>query len=158
MSNKEAKRKLILKYGKICFIEELGIRSKEDIDKEKRIRYKGKKQRAICDEITYHHILEKCKGGKATVENGALLRYINHQWLHRLSKEKQAKINELFKEYKRQHSTECTVEHVDNLNLDFEVRAFTFTPEELKPKREYNRAKDKREFEKQVKEWKEEEK
>lgn len=62
--NKNVKRTLILKYGKVCFIEELGIRSKEDIDKERRIRYKGKKQRAICDEITYHHILERSKGRK----------------------------------------------------------------------------------------------
>lgn len=61
-SNKEAKRKLILKYGEVCFIEELGIRSKEDIEKEKQIRYKGKKQLAICDQLTYHHIIERCKG------------------------------------------------------------------------------------------------
>lgn len=151
-SNREAKRLLILKYGEICFIEELGIRSKEDIDKERRIRYKGKKQREICDQLTYHHILEKCKGGKATVENGALLRYINHQWLHRLSKEKQAQINELFKEYKKQHSTECTVEYVDKLDTDLKIQAFVFTPEQLKPKREYNRAKDKREVEKRIRE------
>ena len=59
-SNKGAKRTLIMKYGKKCFIEELGIRSKKDIEAEKK-RYKSKKQRAIMDELTYHHILEKCK-------------------------------------------------------------------------------------------------
>ena len=151
-SNKEAKRTLIQKYGEVCFIEELSLRTPEEINKERRIRYKGKKQRAICDQLTYHHILEKCKGGKATEENGALLRYINHQWFHRLSKEKQAEINKMFQEYKRQHSTKCTVELVDNLDLDFEVKAFTFTPEDLEPKKKYNRAKDKREYEKIIKE------
>jgi hypothetical protein len=59
-SNKEAKRKLILKYGKKCFIEELEIRSLEDIEKERK-RYTSKKQRAIMDELTYHHIIERCK-------------------------------------------------------------------------------------------------
>ena len=155
-SNKEAKRRLIQKYGGVCFIEELELRTPEEINKERRIRYKGKRQREICDKITYHHILERSKGGKATEENGALLRYINHQWFHRLSKEKQAEINKLFQEYKRQHSKECAVEYVDNLDLGFEVRAFTFTPEDLEPKKKYNRAKDKRENEKIIKEWEEE--
>lgn len=95
------------------------------------------------------------KVGKTTEENGALLRYINHQWFNRLPKEKQKVINTLFQEYKRQHSQECEVEYVDKLDTDFKVNAFTFTTEDLKPKQKYNRAKDKREFEKQVKEWEE---
>ena len=155
-SNREAKRTLILKYGEVCFIEELGLRSKEDIEQERRKKYKGKKQLAICDQITYHHILEKCKGGKATVENGALLRYINHQWFNRLSKEKQKVMNDLFQQYKRSHSKECIVEYVDKLDTDFVINAFTFTPKDLKPKNKYNRAKAKEEFKKQVKEWEEE--
>lgn len=59
-SNKDAKRKLILKYGKKCFIEELEIRTLEDIEKERK-KYTSKKQRAIMDELTYHHIIERCK-------------------------------------------------------------------------------------------------
>jgi hypothetical protein len=155
-SNREAKRLLILKYGEICFIEELHLRTQEEIDKERKTRYKGKKQLEICDKITYHHILEKCKGGKATVENGALLRYINHQWLHRLSKEKQAEINELFLEYKRTHSQECQVVFVEKVDTDYKIEAFTFTPEDLKQKKKYNRAKDKRENQKIINEWEEE--
>lgn len=60
-SNKGAKRTLIMKYGKKCFIEELGLRTKKEIDQDRK-RYKGKKQRRLMDELTYHHILEKCKG------------------------------------------------------------------------------------------------
>ena len=60
-SNKGVKRTLIMKYGKKCFIEELGLRTPEEIEKDKR-RYTSKKQRVIMDELTYHHILEKCKG------------------------------------------------------------------------------------------------
>lgn len=59
-SNKRAKRTLIMKYGKKCFIEELGIRSKEEVEADRK-RYTSKKQRAIMDELTYHHIIEKCK-------------------------------------------------------------------------------------------------
>ena len=43
-SNKNAKRTLIIKYGKKCFIEELGIRTKEEIEEERK-RYKSKKQK-----------------------------------------------------------------------------------------------------------------
>lgn len=59
-SNKGAKKTLIMKYGKKCFIEELGLRSKEEIEEEKK-RYTSKNQRAKMDELTFHHILEKCK-------------------------------------------------------------------------------------------------
>lgn len=100
-SNTEAKRKLIMRYGKKCFIEELGIRTKEEVETDLK-RYTSKKQRVIMDELTYHHIIEKCKGGQATIENGALLRNINHQWFNRLPKEKQNEINVMFQEYKKQ--------------------------------------------------------
>lgn len=60
-SNKGSKRTLIMKYGKKCFIEELGIRSKEEVEADRK-RYISKKQRVIMDQLTYHHILEKCKG------------------------------------------------------------------------------------------------
>lgn len=100
-SNTEAKRKLIMRYGKKCFIEELGIRTKEEVETDLK-RYTSKKQRAIMDELTYHHIIEKCKGGQATIQNGALLRNINHQWFNRLPKEKQNEINVMLQEYKKQ--------------------------------------------------------
>ena len=153
--NKQAKRKLILKYGEVCFIEELGIRSKEEIAKERRLRYTGKKQLAICDQITYHHIVERCKGGQATEENGALLRYINHQWFNRLTKEQQTEINKLFIEYKRAHSEECRIELVDKLPVNFEVKAMVFTPEQL-TKQKYNRAKDKKKVQEKIREWEDE--
>ena len=53
-----------MKYGKKCFIEELGIRSKEEVEAERK-RYTSKKQRAIMDQLTYHHIVEKCKRRKS---------------------------------------------------------------------------------------------
>lgn len=107
-SNTEAKKRTIARYGNKCFIEALGLRTEKEVAADIR-RFKSKKQRAILDELTYHHIIEKCKGGKATVENGAILRNINHIWFNRLSKEKQAEINKLFQEYKAQLDKERTV-------------------------------------------------
>lgn len=62
-SNKNAKEKLIQLYGPECFIDKLHLRP--DTDR----RYTGKGQLKRMKELTYHHILEKSKGGRATVEN-----------------------------------------------------------------------------------------
>ena len=75
--------------------------------------------------LTYHHIRERRKGGKATVKNGALLSMENHQWFHKQSKAFQKYMNTAFQEYKRQvdESIECTVKLVDDLDTPFEIRA-----------------------------------
>lgn len=65
-SNKSAKEKLIALYGPECFIDKLHLRP----DKER--RYTGKKQYERMKQLTYHHIVEKCKGGKATIENRSI--------------------------------------------------------------------------------------
>lgn len=62
-SNKKAKDRLIELYGPECFIDKLHLRD----DKER--RYTGKGQLKRMKQLTYHHILERSKGGKATVEN-----------------------------------------------------------------------------------------
>ena len=95
-SNKKAKEELIAKYGNECFIDKLKLR------KDKRKVYKGKKQREKMKQLTFHHILEKHNGGRATVENGALLSAENHAWFHKQSPQAQAKMNGMFQEYKRQ--------------------------------------------------------
>lgn len=99
-SNTSIKNQMIKKYGKKCFIEELKLRDPEEVRAEVR-RYTSKRQRALMDTLTYHHIVEKCRGGRATETNGAILRNINHMWFNRLSRAQQAEINELFQEYKR---------------------------------------------------------
>lgn len=63
-NNKRVKEKLIKLYGPECFIEKLHLR-KDD----KPRRYTGKAQRQKMKQLTYHHIREKSKGGKSTVEN-----------------------------------------------------------------------------------------
>lgn len=151
-SNRSAREQLERIYGKKCMLCN-GIRNiKPPLPKN--IKLKGN----IARQLTYHHLVPKHLGGQATVENGAELCRSCHDWLEQLSKTEREQVNDELREYKRQHSQECKVELVDNLDLDFEVKAFAFTPEDLRPKKKYNRAKDKREYEKQVKEWEEKEK
>lgn len=71
MSNKGAKNKLIKLYGRECFIDKLHLRPIEDTPK----RYKSKGEMKRMKELTYHHIKEKSKGGKATVENRSYIIY-----------------------------------------------------------------------------------
>jgi len=73
-SNKKAREELERLYGKECFIEKLHLRK----DTEPR-KYTSKGQMKRMKQLTYHHILEKSKGGKATVENGAILNLDNHR-------------------------------------------------------------------------------
>lgn len=143
MSNKQAKEKLIQLYGAECFIEKLHLRK----DTEPR-RYTSKKQYEKMKQLTYHHIREKQHGGKATVENGALLSEENHIWFNEQSKESQKKMNELFQKYKA--SVECKVEFVEELDTRFTVASAIIVPAELEKK--YNRAKEKRAWRKQVEE------
>ena len=160
-SNRRKKDELIKIYGPRCFIEELGLRKPAEIEKERR-KYKGKKQLKIMDELTYHHIIERCKGGPTTLENGAILRNINHQWFNRQSKERQAEINEMFREYKKNFpkikifAAELTTEGIKQAEvIEFEdfpeveiIPAYDMTEEDLKTYEEYKRKRNQRVFEK----------
>lgn len=97
-SNRAVKDRMISLYGKKCFIEELRLRTKEEVEADLK-KYK-KSKRADLMSLTYHHIKERCKGGEASIENGAILRNINHIWFNSLSKSEQARINNLFIKYK----------------------------------------------------------
>ena len=93
-SNKGAKEKLIKLYGAECFIEKLQLR------KDTERRYTSKGQRKRMKQLTYHHILKKSKGGKATVENETILSAENHEWFNKQSKEEQKRMNDIFQQYK----------------------------------------------------------
>lgn len=149
MSNKSVKQELIRRYGKECFIEKLHLR-KDD----KPRRYTGKGQMKRMKQLTYHHIRMKKDGGKATVENGALLSAENHQWFHQQSPQAQGYMNALFQEYKRQMD-ECAVVFVDDLELPFEVKPIEFSVDE---KGKFNRAEEKRKTQKIIDEYYKQEK
>ena len=133
-ANKSTKNKLMMKFGKKCFIEELGLRSKEEVQADIR-QYKSKGQRKRMDELTYHHIIAKCNGGQTTEENGAILRNINHIWLHRLPPEQQAIINQLLIQYKLEHYKEVSFEEVEELESGFIVASTIIVPKEKEKER-----------------------
>ena len=99
-SNRAIKEKMIRKYGRKCFIEELGLRSPEEVEADLK-KYK-KNKRAELMSLTFHHIRERRLGGDASEENGAILRNINHIWFNSLSRAEQRRINNLFIKYKAQ--------------------------------------------------------
>ena len=144
-SNKRAKEELIRIYGAECFIEKLKLR--KDV---KPTRYKSKGQMKKMKQLTFHHIKMRKDGGRATAENGALLSAENHAWFHQQSSKDQTQMNTIFQEYKKQYQ-ECKVVFVDDLDLGFEIKAMEFCIDEKEQKKDkYNRAKEKREFQKRV--------
>lgn len=141
-SNKKVKNKLIQLFGEECFIEKLKLR----VDDKPRV-YKSKGEYKRMKQLTYHHIKEKRNGGKATVENGALLSVENHEWFNKQSEEAQKKMNEMFQRYK-----ECTVEFGD-IETDTEVCGIIISTEDLQKNKKYNRSKEKERLRKEVKEY-----
>ena len=117
--NKSARMELERIFGKICMIEEAGIRY---IPKEKRKKIKGYTK---YDEVlTYHHIKEKHTGGKSTFENGALIRGYNHRWLHSLPEDEKELVNQQLQEYKMRIMTlqgNGQVTDSKSISLDFNM-------------------------------------
>ena len=142
MSNKKAKERLIKLYGAECFIVKLHLR--HDTDRH----YTSKGQLKRIKQLTYHHIVMKKDGGKATIENGALLSAENHEWFHRQPLRSQKKMNEKFQENKK-----CKVEFVDELDTEVEVHYTMVKPSDISISIEKQRRKDKKEFERLRKEY-----
>jgi len=132
-SNKRIKEKMIQIYGEECFIDKLQLR------KDKQI-YTGKAQYEKMKQLTYHHIVPKSKGGKATIENGALLSVENHTWFNKQSKKRQKAMNNKFQEYKASfkigvaevttEGIEQVVEYTPEIEEPIYIPAYDFTEEQ----------------------------
>ena len=152
-SNKSAKQALIRRYGAKCFIERLHLRDTRGL------KYTGCGQYKRMKQLTYHHILEKSKGGRATIENGALLSAENHEWFHKQSKEAQRKMNSMFQELKRQIDYDkCQIEYTDSIECPFEARFIEMSIDkegnlDIKKLQQKEKRKEKRELQKIKKEW-----
>ena len=81
--------------------------------------------RLVKKDLTYHHILKKSDGGKETIDNGALLMPISHQYLHLIECkdiETYNAINKLFN-YINMQKHEPTIQqrvYIDYLLSEFE--------------------------------------
>ena len=156
-SNKSVKEEMIRRYGAKCFIERLKLRDTSGL------RYKGKGQYKKMKMLTYHHIRMKSKGGKATVENGALLSAENHAWFHQQPKADQERMNQQFQDLKRNIDNNyepCEVQLApeSDITLPFDLDIMTVNIDDtgkIKPqkkaKKKYNRAKTKRKTKKLIK-------
>lgn len=127
-SNKGAKELLIKLYGPVDFIDALHLRKDAG-----NVRYTGKgqyKKMQKMKQLTYHHIKMKSKGGKATVENGALLNADNHAWFHQQPKAEQERMNQLFQQYKQNidngyEPCEIQLAPADEIELPVELDVLT---------------------------------
>ena len=126
-SNKSARIELERIYGKGCMIERAGIRY---IPVEKRRKIKGYSRDQ--EKLTYHHILERKDGGKATVENGAEVKAYNHAWLHSLPEDKKQEVNQKLQDFKL-HILEMTGngEMVQATEVPLEFSQFELGDEEF---------------------------
>ena len=109
-SNKEVREELERIYGSICMLHE-GLH----INGYKKIKhnYRGK---SIANQLTLHHIKPRSQGGKATIENGAVLCRACHDYLEQSSPQEKAALNRKLQEYKR-----AKVDFVEEIDLPFEV-------------------------------------
>lgn len=156
--NKKARQKLERLHGKICMVEAANIRY---VPVEQRRKIKGYTK--YDDIITFHHIKEKSKGGKATVENGALVKGYNHRWINSLSEEDRERVNERLVEFKImtlgiidkglevEDSATITPDILDGGFI--EIPVFDTTKEDLEKREKFNRAKAKRDFQKKIDEY-----
>lgn len=146
-ANKSARQELERLYGKECFIDKLHLREK------KQKRYTGKGQFKRMKQLTYHHIKMKKDGGKATVENGALLSTENHAWFHKQSPEKQAEMNKAFQEYKMEFA-ELTTEGIKQAQrIEIDMSDYITIPlENNRETTKQRRAREKQELKKELEE------
>ena len=104
-SNKKAKQELMEIYGKGCMFKKAHIA--ERIAKMGGIKtynaylagkkFKGK---SIKKQLTYHHLQHKAEGGKATIENGAVIDATAHAYMHSLPRHQEEIINNMLRAYK----------------------------------------------------------
>ena len=132
MSNKNRSVRLALAriYGNGCmflrsgaeqYIENLGnIRTYKKY--KAGLKFKSKKMQIYEDILTLHHLQHKAEGGKASVENGAIINAIAHQYLHSLPRNEEEVINDYIREWKKLMYKEVTIEKSD-IQIPFEVVA-----------------------------------
>lgn len=161
-SNRTARQRLERIFGKICMIEQLGIRY---IPKDERKKIKGYTK--YDDMLTYHHIEERQFGGKATDENGALVRGYNHRWLHSLPEHHKQSVNNAMQEFKASiiYTTGSTMESAEHIRMQMvdmdalkrlgageftSIPAYDNTVEDYVKRQKFNRPKVKRQTQRYI--------
>lgn len=108
MTNKSARQALEIRYGKKCMfnrakiaekIEQMGgIKTYKTFKKQ--CRYTKNKLKKLEETLTYHHLVHRSEGGATTVENGAVINELAHQYIHSLPREEEELINDMLRSFK----------------------------------------------------------
>ena len=160
--NKKIRMQLEKMYGKGCFFARARLAERlEQIDKDLSFKrfvqkkiYSGKK---ISHQISLHHLQHSSEFGSTTVENGANVEEIAHQFLHSLPRDKEEIANNMLRQWKLNYipmsgdegtAISYDIENAGTIDLELgddfiEIPVYTQTK-----KQKYNRAKVKREYQK----------
>lgn len=173
-SNRKIRRNLEKVYGKGCFfarahcaerIEKMGgIKTFKRFTEEK--RFTGKK---ISHQLSLHHLKHRSEGGETTMENGANLEEIAHQYIHSLPREQEEMVNDMLREFKAQIKPNDISLQVVDLSVEdkgidcnslgtfeidlcdtLDISLKDMTPEVQKKREKFNRTKEKRKFERLI--------
>lgn len=158
--NKKIRIALARLYGSGCmfkksgaekYIEKLGhIKTYKKYKQEK--HYTSKKIKALENLLTLHHLKHKSEGGKAEVQNGAIINALAHSYMHSLPRSEEELINDYIREYKRNiDKGEIPIEYTDELEAPVEIVCAEISIENNKVKvrqLEKDRRKEKREMQK----------
>lgn len=171
-SNKKIRILLASIFGSGCmfrkahveqFIEKLGI-----IKTYKRFKaeqhYTSKKVKILEQRLTLHHLQHRSEGGKATIENGAVINELAHRYIHSLPRNQEEIINDYLREWKRQNYQEVSIELGDiEEPYEIETAEISIVDETMvfkklskaRKQQEYDKQKrkEKKEIQKLKKEW-----
>ena len=76
-------------------------------------RYSGTQMAKLITQMQYHHMKHKSEGGKTTIENGAVVNGLEHQYMHSLPRPQEEIINNHIRQWKVDFMT-FTTERVIN--------------------------------------------
>ena len=133
--NRSTRRKLEQLCGGGCFFKRAkiaeriemmgGIRTFKSFVAEK--RFTGKK---ISKQITFHHLRHKSEGGTTTIENGANVEEIAHQYMHSLPREQEEIINNMLRSFKLTYGIISTkgIDETGIAEIDFQDDDYLVIP------------------------------
>lgn len=76
-------------------LEKLAIKGYKTYEAEQRL-----KGRILSQKITFHHLRHRSEGGDQSVENGALIGYGRHEYMHSLPREEEEIANNIIRDWK----------------------------------------------------------
>lgn len=171
-SNKKTRIALASIFGSGCmfkkshaeqFIEKLGtIKTYKRFKSEQ--HFTSKKTKILEQRLTLHHLIHRSEGGKASVENGAVINELAHRYIHSLPRDQEEIINDYLREWKRQNYQEVSIElgdieepyEVETAEISIIDESIVFKKlSKARKQQEYDKQKrkEKKEIQKLKKEW-----